>query len=173
MGSTVAAAAVGAAQWQGWVIGLAVAVSGLTALLVALWSRLRTAELRYNELSRGVRGENLEQLLERQLHRVQTLEAEAEELRGALARLADRQRGGLQHLGLIRYDAFSSVGGRQSFALAVVDDHADGFVLNSLFGREGSSMYAKPIREGRSEIGRAEEEAGALRQALAGIGRPA
>jgi len=170
-GQTAALAGLGSVQ--AWMFGLTAVLLLLLAATARLWYRLSVAERRYGQLAQGVRGENLASLLERHLGRVQALEVDAAALRAALERLADRQRGGLQHIGLVRYDAFAAVGGCQSFALAVVDDHGDGFVINSLFGREGSSTYAKPVRGGRSDIGLAEEEAEALTQALAVAGRGA
>ncbi len=161
-----ALAVAGWASAQVWMAALAALLVVLGGVGVRLSCRLSIAERRYGALAQGMDGQNLASLLERHLGRVQALELEAAALRAALERLADRQRGDLQHIGLVRYDAFAAVGGCQSFALAVLDDQGDGFVINSLFGREGSSTYAKSVRAGHSDIGLAEEEAEALAQAL-------
>lgn len=64
----------------------------------------------------------------------------------------------LQHLGLIRYNAFRDMGGNQSFSLAILNGKSDGVVITNLVYREGSKIFIKPIKGGKSEILLTEEE---------------
>ena len=73
--------------------------------------------------------------------------------------------GCVQHMGMLRFDAFDDIGGHLSFALALLDDAGNGIVLSSLHGRQETRMYAKPIREGKPEVPLTVEEVQALRQA--------
>ena len=75
-------------------------------------------------------------------------------------------RAGLQKVGLLRFNAFNDVGGDQSFALALLDYQNNGAVILSLFGREGIRVYAKAIKNGKSEYNLAEEEEKAIEQAM-------
>ena len=75
--------------------------------------------------------------------------------------------GGVQNVGLLRYDAFEDVGGRLSFSCAMLDDRGSGVVLTSINGRQETRVYAKPITEGRSSYNLSAEEEEAIRQALA------
>ncbi len=69
-------------------------------------------------------------------------------------------------IGIVKYDAFPEVGGRLSFALAMLDDSNSGFVLNAIHSREGCYTYVKEIVKGESYIALGKEEKDALRQAV-------
>jgi hypothetical protein len=70
-------------------------------------------------------------------------------------------------VGLVRFNPFEDTGGNQSFALALLDGHGDGFVVSSLHSRTGTRVYAKAIAAGASDTALSAEESGALQQALA------
>ena len=69
-------------------------------------------------------------------------------------------------IGIVKYDAFPDVGGRLSFALAMLDESNSGFVLNAIHGRDGCYTYVKEIVKGESYIVLGQEEKEALRQAV-------
>ena len=54
----------------------------------------------------------------------------------------------IQKIGIIRYNPFDDVGGDLCYAVAVLDQENDGFVLNSVYSRDGCYTYAKPIEKG-------------------------
>lgn len=69
-------------------------------------------------------------------------------------------------IGIVKYDAFPDVGGKLSFALAMLDESNSGFVLNAIHSREGCYTYVKEIVKGESYIVLGQEEKDALRQAV-------
>lgn len=69
-------------------------------------------------------------------------------------------------IGIVKYDAFPDVGGRMSFALAMLDESDSGFVLNAMHGRDGCYTYIKEIVKGESYVVLGQEEKEALRQAV-------
>ena len=69
-------------------------------------------------------------------------------------------------IGIVKYDAFPDVGGKLSFALAMLDENNSGFVLNAIHSREGCYTYVKEIVNGESYIVLGQEEKDALRQAV-------
>lgn len=69
-------------------------------------------------------------------------------------------------IGIVKYDAFPDVGGKLSFALAMLDESNSGFVLNAIYSREGCYTYVKEIVKGESYIVLGQEEKDALRQAV-------
>ncbi len=74
-------------------------------------------------------------------------------------------RNNFQKIGFIRFNPFDDSGGNVSFALAVLNDHKDGFVLSSLHAREGTRVYAKTVKSGLSESKLTDEELKAIKQA--------
>lgn len=72
----------------------------------------------------------------------------------------------IKRAGLVRYNPFSDAGGDQSFALALLDEHKNGIVISSLYGREMNRVYAKKIELGEcKKYQLTEEEKTAIEQA--------
>lgn len=103
---------------------------------------------------------------------------QAEALATERARIGDLEesvavlRGGheqsLQHVAVVRYDAFGDMGGRMSFSAAIIDDRGDGVVFSSIHARSESRTYAKGILEGKSDVTLSPEERHALDAARSG-----
>ncbi|MEU4604962.1 DUF4446 family protein [Kribbella sp. NPDC023972] len=64
----------------------------------------------------------------------------------------------LQHLAVVRYDAFGDTGGKLSWSMALLDDNGDGVVLTSINSRTDARTYAKEIRAFASEAKLSPEE---------------
>ena len=58
------------------------------------------------------------------------------------------------------------MGGKLSFALAMLDGKNNGWVINAMHSREGCYTYVKEIVKGESYVELAEEEAEALDKAI-------
>ncbi|TDD23326.1 DUF4446 family protein [Kribbella turkmenica] len=68
----------------------------------------------------------------------------------------------LQHLAVVRYDAFGDTGGKLSWSLALLDDKGDGVVLTSINSRADARTYAKEIKAFASESKLSPEEEEAI-----------
>lgn len=153
------------------IAGCVVAVAAL-ALAIALLISLR----RVRAAQRAVLGEHGERDLvghaEHLEHAFRSLHAYVEDV---AARLDDRlgvaeERldGSIAYHGLVRYDAYNEMSGRQSTSIALLDARRNGVVLSSIHHREQARLYAKLIRDGEGELQLSPEEAEAVGQALAG-----
>jgi len=89
-------------------------------------------------------------------------------LDGRLSGAEERLDGAIAYRGLLRYDAYNEMSGRQSTSIALLDATRSGIVLSSIHHRDQARMYAKQVREGQSELELSPEEAEAVRLALAG-----
>ena len=69
-------------------------------------------------------------------------------------------------IGLVKYDAFHQMGGQLSFSLALLDEHNNGFIINSVHSTEGCYSYTKEIKNGESGLDLGKEEAKALSMAI-------
>ncbi len=72
----------------------------------------------------------------------------------------------VQKVGIVRFNPFREIGGDQSFSIALLDGKDSGIVLTSLYSREGSRVYAKPVQEGVSKYQLSEEEKEAIEKAI-------
>ena len=65
----------------------------------------------------------------------------------------------------VRFNPFPDQGSNQSFAIGMLNEDGDGVVFSSLYSRERMSIFAKPIKNGKSEYELTEEEKEALKKA--------
>lgn len=131
------------------------------ALLLAAWLALRVRAVGRRSSAGGTADLSLEATVAAELERLARLESRVQAL-------AEQGRGAVQHVGVVRYNPFEDTGSNQSFALALLDDHANGVVISSLHSRQATRLYLKLISEGRSETALSDEESEALRRARAG-----
>ena len=68
-------------------------------------------------------------------------------------------------LGIVKYDAFKEMGGKLSFAICLLNDRNDGFIMNSIHSKDGCYNYVKEIIKGESFLPLGDEEAEALEMA--------
>lgn len=71
----------------------------------------------------------------------------------------------IRGLGIIRFNPFSDQGSNQSFAIGMLNEEGDGVVFSSLYSRERMSVFAKPIKNHKSEYELSAEEKEALKKA--------
>jgi hypothetical protein len=90
----------------------------------------------------------------------------AERLDGRLGAVEARLDGAVAHLGLVRYDAYNEMSGRQSTSIALLDAQANGLVLSSIHHRDQARLYVKRVQDGQGELELSPEEADVVRQAL-------
>jgi hypothetical protein len=144
---------------------LAAGLLVLAIVTARLAAKLSKSNGRWRELLSGVRGDNLERLLEHHLREKMALEEELARVRERVEQLEGKMQHAKRHLGLVRYDAFEDVGGAQSFAMAIYDDQGNGAVVNGLIGRTDCRVYCKPIAGGASDRNLSKEELEAIRTA--------
>lgn len=73
---------------------------------------------------------------------------------------------GIQNVGVVRFNPFKDVGGDQSFAIAFLDAKGNGLTLSSFYSREGTRIYAKPVKNMTSTYQLSQEEKGAIENAI-------
>ncbi|MGA8247084.1 MAG: DUF4446 family protein [Nocardioides sp.] len=86
-------------------------------------------------------------------------------LRQEVAALRAEAGGALRHLAVVRYDAFSDMGGHLSWSVALLDDIGDGVVLTSIHGRSDARTYAKNVTSWTSQQQLSPEEEKAIAHA--------
>jgi hypothetical protein len=156
------------------VVGVLAVVTVLLLLaVVALALRLRRLSRRLDLLTRGASGVSLEAVLDAHLASVARASRDVDDLTARSTALEAVFRRSFQRVGLVRYNPFEDTGGNQSFALALLDADGNGVVVSSLHARSGTRVYAKGVSGGRGDGALSDEEADAVRQALATTGSEA
>ena len=132
-------------------------------LLIAV-SRLKG---RYREMMTGEEtGRDFESMLLRHIEETHAVAAENRDLQIDNRRISELLDRAVTRVGVVRFRAFEDMGSDLSYAVALLDAHNDGVVLSSIFGREDSRSYVKPIEAGKSTYTLTKEEDDAIRQAM-------
>ena len=71
----------------------------------------------------------------------------------------------LSRVGIVRFDAYQDLGGRQSTAVAFLNSIGDGVVITTVVSRDFARMYVKLLKDGAADIPLAPEETEAVEQA--------
>ncbi len=143
----------------------------LTAAVFLLWNIILNWQIlkirkKLKSLFAGAKATDLEEIIFSQIKRLRQNEKEIKELKKFCQYLEKMSLKGIQKIGVIRFNPFKDTGGDQSFSLACLDAQNDGFILTSLFTREGTRLYAKPLNQAESKYPLTEEEKKAIEQAL-------
>ena len=151
------------------VIGMAVVILILIILLIVLIVQTRKVNQLKKKMEKFMTGKNAKSL-EKEITSLfednLDLKKSTEENRKNIKTLFKNMESTYQKMGLVKYDAFNQMGGQLSFCLALLDEHNNGFIINSVHSTEGCYSYSKEIKLGESSISLGVEEAEALEIAM-------
>ena len=127
------------------------------------YSRLKSS---YASFMRGKDGKNLEESILTKFAEIDAVVKITKQNRQDVKELMRTVDRNFQRVGIVKYDAFNEMGGKLSFAIAMLDGNNSGWVLNAMHSREGCYTYVKEIVKGESYVELSEEEAVALDKAI-------
>lgn len=140
-----------------------IAFIGFVVLLI----KVNLLNKRYkNFIQKLGNGKNIEEDLENYMYKTQRVENQNLEILNNIKNIENDVSKCIQKIGIVRYSAFKDTGSDLSFALALLDENNDGVVLNGIYSREMSNIYAKPVEKGKSSYTISEEEAQAIEKAI-------
>ena len=156
------------------IVAAAAGAVALAAVALAVWLLVSVRRLRAAQ--RAVLGDHGERdlvahgaQLEQSFHALHAyVEDVAARLDDRLGVAEERLDASIAYHGLVRYDAYNEMSGRQSTSIVLLDARRNGVVLSSIHHREQARLYAKLIRDGQGELQLSPEEAEAVGQALSG-----
>ena len=153
-----------------FLFALFVAVVILFILYIVSVANLRKFRVSYTKFMNKLgNGDNLEEMLKEYVKRVNPVEAKNEEIISYCKVIDENIKRCSQKMGLVRYNAFKDTGSDLSFTLAILDDFNNGVVLNGIYARDSSNIYAKPIENGESKYVLSNEEKEAIHKAINNI----
>ena len=133
-------------------------------LIISISNRIKINRLndKYKRFMNGSGDVNIEELFERCLFEVNRVTAKNKSIENHINSIERNLFQCVQKVGVIRYNAFEDVGSDLSFSVALLNGNNDGIVLSSIYSRDSSVMYAKPIISGKSKYTLSAEEMHAL-----------
>ena len=150
-----------------FILAMAVIMVVLFITVIIMLIRFSLLNKRYmNFMKKMGNGKNIEEDLETYMYRVDKVEKQNAKLNGKIKNIKQDLTKCIQKIGIVRYSAFKDTGSDLSFTLALLDENDDGVVLNGIYSREMSNIYAKPVKNGKSSYTVSEEEEEAIRKAI-------
>lgn len=138
----------------------------LFAIVVALaW--IIKLEIRISRILGGKNSKDFENVIRTVHSEIKNTDIWKKDMEKYLESVEHRLRKSIQTVNTVRFNPFksSSIGGNQSFAIALLDENKNGVVISSLFSRDRTNVFAKPIVNLESEYELTEEEKDAIKQA--------
>ncbi len=153
-------------------IVLLVCIIVLLVLLLIMNGKYKKLEKKYNKFMKGKEAVSLENEIEALFNENSIIRAENDKNRKDIISINKRLNRSFQKIGLHKYDAFNQMGGKLSFALCMLDENDNGFLMNSVHGTDGINYsYAKDISAGVTDVELSGEERKALEMALQSTNR--
>ncbi len=126
-------------------------------------------ERRLKRFFLGKKAKDLEEYMNILQKDIVFLKTEKENMKKEINLINQKVKKSIRGLEMIRFNPFSDQGSNQSFAISMLNEDGDGLILSSLYSRERISVFAKPIKNKKSEYELTEEEKKVLAQAQVGL----
>ena len=143
-----------------------VLVIALFVYCVILHIRLGSLKKKYDFFMQGEHGASLERKLSVEVSEIRDAAKGLESLLTEQAAIRNTQSNTIQKIGFIKYNAFENIGNDLSFALTLLDGNNNGICISSIYGRNESRIFSKPIVKGKSLVSLSQEELESLNEAL-------
>lgn len=139
----------------------------LIVLYIVSVANLKKLRISYSKFMNKIgKGDNLEEMMRNYINKVNEVEKKNKEIMNYCNKLDSEIKGCSQKIGIVRYNAFKDTGSDLSFSLAILDDYNNGVVLNGIYARDSSNIYAKPVVNGESKYVLSNEEKEAIYKAI-------
>ncbi len=138
-------------------------LTGLAIIGGIVW--IVIVEKRLKRFFLGKKAQDLEQTIVALEDNIIKLNKAKENNERELSVIKTKLRKSIRGLETIRFNPFPDQGSNQSFAIGILNEDGDGVVLSSLYSRERMSVFAKPVKSGKSEYELSTEEKDALKKA--------
>ena len=135
----------------------------LLILCIMAFVQINKFKKKYNKFMLGKDGNSLEKDIMTLYEDNQFIKSSIDTNRENIKKLFTRQESAFQKMGL------KEMGGKMSFALALLDENDNGFLINSVHSSDGCYSYTKRIKGGESELALSKEEQVAVERAVSGL----
>lgn len=140
----------------------------LLVMIIAAFVQINKFKEKYKKFMLGKDGANLEKDIMTLYEDNKFIKLNVSQNRDDIKELFKKHESAFQKLGLVKYDAFKEMGGKLSFAMVLLDENNNGFLINSVHSSDGCYSYTKRIKNGDSELPLSNEEKVAVERAMNG-----
>ncbi len=139
------------------------ALIGITLVVGVIWMMI--TEKRLKRFFSGKKAKDLEEVISALEKNIEKLNKEKEGIEKNISVIGMKLKKSVRGLETIRFNPFPDQGSNQSFAIGMLNEEGDGVVISSLYSRDRMSVFAKPVKNNKSEYELSAEEKEALKRA--------
>ncbi|MCI8965245.1 MAG: DUF4446 family protein [Clostridia bacterium] len=150
-----------------WII-IWLLVLNVILILITIITNIRVKNFQLkniNFMKKLGNGNNLEEMIKEYINITNYVNQKSCMIEAEVKKIEKNMMNCIQKIGVVRYNAFNDVGSNLSFAIALLDADNNGIVLNGVYARDTSSIYAKSIILGESQYELSNEEKQAIKKA--------
>lgn len=150
-----------------WII-IWLLVLNVILILITIITNIRVKNFQLkniNFMKRLGNGNNLEEMIKEYINITNYVNQKSCMIEAEIKKIEKDMMNCVQKIGVVRYNAFNDVGSNLSFAIALLDANNNGIVLNGVYARDTSSIYAKSVILGESQYELSNEEKQAIKEA--------
>ena len=129
-------------------IGIFAAI-GVLIVIIIFW--IVVTEKRLKRFFLGKKAKDLEDTIVILEKNIDGLKKVKEDMQKEIAVINMKLKKSIRGLETVRFNPLPDQGSNQSFAIGMLNEEGDGVVFSSLYSRERMSVFAKPIKNKKSE----------------------
>ncbi|MSU44795.1 DUF4446 family protein [Candidatus Nomurabacteria bacterium] len=135
----------------------------IAILIGAIWAIV--TEKRLKKFFLGKKAKDLEDTIVSLENEIVNLQKAKNDIQKDITTINTKLKKSIRGLETVRFNPFPDQGSNQSFAIGMLNEEGDGVVLSSLYSRDRMSVFAKPVKNNKSEYELSAEEKNALERA--------
>ena len=137
--------------------------TGIAILVGVIW--MIVTEKRLKRFFLGKKAKDLEDTIISLEKDMDNLKKEKDNIQKDIIAINMKLKKSIRGLETMRFNPFPDQGSNQSFAIGMLNEEGDGVVVSSLYSRERMSIFAKPVKNNKSEYELSTEEKEVLEKA--------
>lgn len=138
-------------------------LGAITLIVITIWAIV--TERRLKRFFLGKKAKDLEDTIVSLEKHIDSLKKSKEDIQRDITGINAKLKKSVRGLETIRFNPFPDQGSNQSFAIGMLNEEGDGVVFSSLYSRDRMSIFAKPVKNHKSEYELSTEEKQALEKA--------
>ncbi len=138
-------------------------LAAISISCIVVW--IIVTEKRLKRFFLGSKAKDLEDTIMYLEKDIASLKKSKEDIEKDVAVIQAKVKKSVRGVETIRFNPFPDQGSNQSFAIGILNEEGDGVVLSSLYSRDRMSVFAKPVKNKKSEYELSIEEKEAIKKA--------
>lgn len=139
-------------------------ILSFVVLVLIIW--IIYTERRFKKFFAGTKAKDLEEVMTTINKQMEELTSLQIKINKHLSIVDKRLDQGIRNIETVRFNPFGDAGSNQSFAMSFLNDEGNGVVVSSLYARDRMSIFAKPIKNGKSDFDLSIEEKEVLNRSI-------